>query len=288
MRFSSRTMSPPLPPPPPLPMKLSFHCLGIFLSSHQKWNHQLSQKSSNQASFRREFQCSLILEFEFSSQSTCVFVHPTSLVISPPSSVGPLLQNLNFIEGKVRAAACTSVAVADCLSWRSVSNTSFKVNPPVIPLVPRVKVRGPRYVHVCDTPVFDLDLSSGSGGYPWSSLTVTVTSETQSTEAEAAATVAAAIEDFFSTVYDVNNDPMPIPSGLFHSAGSGGGDGSWYLLHFTLCNYLLFCDSTDHLIEIINIVGWNIDGLSTVMVLKILHSSPSQRHQHSSSCHHTL
>jgi hypothetical protein len=53
----------------------------------------------------------------------------------------------------------------------------------VIPLVPRVKVRGPRYVHVCDTPVFDLDLSSGSGGYPWSSLTVTVTSETQSTEA---------------------------------------------------------------------------------------------------------
>jgi hypothetical protein len=59
----------------------------------------------------------------------------------------------------VRAAACSSVAVADCLSWRSVSNTSFKVNPPVIPLVPRVKVRGPRYVHVCDTPVFDLDLS---------------------------------------------------------------------------------------------------------------------------------
>jgi hypothetical protein len=191
---------------------------------------------TDRASFTREFQCSLIMRFESSSQSVCVFPDATSLVIYPASSTGTVDGNFSFIEGKVKAA-CSSVS---CESWRSVSSVPFKVTSPLSPVVPVPKIRGPRVVHVCDSPLFDVDLSVGNGGHPWSSLTVTVASSNDNS-----LQVISGIEDFFSTSYDVNSDPIPVPSGIFRS-------GKWYLLRFSLCNFLLSCDSADHLVEVIN------------------------------------
>jgi hypothetical protein len=211
----------------------------------------------DQSSLSREFNCSLVLSFLSSANSLCLFRDPVSLIISlPPTTPIVVNSSMNFVKDSLRAHC--ELSLMECTSWKSVSDVSFNVQTSKTPLVPVVRIRGLHSITECDNPFFDVDLSDGSGGRAWSSLKVTVVSSAKNKSI-------VQLEDFFAEEYNVN-DPQPVPSGLFHS-------NHWYLLRFTLCNFLQNCGSGDHLVTV----------TSSTSVPSILLLNPRQLSLHRSS-----
>lgn len=190
--------------------------------------------------------CDSLFAFADLISPTCLWQDDSNVIIMPSSSSTILIDTIINVNGGLLKAKCTTGS--DCATWESLASTTITIASPLVSVLPSVSIRGPSKVGSCNTPIFDVTSSTGSGGRPWKSFSVAVSGSDETSVAD--------LQSFFDDKYVVN-PPTPIPHTMLVSGNS-------YSLLFTLCNFFDICgtgkiifnvDST--IIPVVSVSGKN-------------------------------
>ena len=180
-----------------------------------------------------QFPCALLLSFDGSEDSSCVWVNSSSLMITFKIDGGSALEpgGLVVVKGGVlRSYFCLSMGGLQCGSASYSNNTSTTAT--ILPNVarPTVRLKVDNLVGTCSPITLDPSNSVGSGGRPWKSFlwTVSVVSATPTTDQTASALAMSSYLNSLtiaSLSQAINIDPS------LHSVGT-------YRFTLTLYNFL--------------------------------------------------
>jgi hypothetical protein len=152
------------PPNVPRPLGATYTSdgTGIFITFDSATNKASTAIRDSTASF----QCSLLIIFQGSSTSQCMWLSNSSLFVVP-SNILQLGYPLT-IRSSVIQAAC--VSNTNCAAYAFVPSTTLNISVPTLPLAPIPQLSAPSAVSLCDSLVLDPTASSGKVLNVWLSV----------------------------------------------------------------------------------------------------------------------
>jgi hypothetical protein len=185
-----------------------------------------------------QFPCQSLFSFSGVKSSTCEWLDESSLQASFQYSGTQLLptvgDNITLLENRIRAK-CTLVNATACRLWMTSPSNSKRISRPESLTLPVVALNLPLTVGLCDSPVFDLTGSSGSGGREWTYQITVVVTGTNGVQAEDEL-YSEQLNAFFQSSSFQLSPPSSIPRSLLL-------DGV-VKFHIQLCNFLSSCGVT--------------------------------------------
>ena len=215
-------------PPAPELMSVAFSNDGSFLIVTFNMN-------TNYGGLRTQFECSLLLDFQFAEESLCVWEDKSTLhvylkvaVTVEEIEVQVELGDVIVLLPDILRAECTSAEVEFCLQYSASGQHNTTVSAPLHPITPALLLSAPTVISACSGFILDLTGSTGDGGRSWTTVSIVVESAHSSTRGM--------LNNYYSEVYKVL-PPSPVARNHFRA-------GVNYTFHVQLCNFLQQCSTT--------------------------------------------
>jgi hypothetical protein len=200
--------------------------------------------NTNQGGFRTHFACTLMFDFQYAEDSSCVWVDKKTVYIYLKVAITTIEIERSVAIGDeivllpdVLRAECTASEFETCQHYVASSLQNVSVSAPTGPITPALILSAPTIISACSGFTLDLTGSTGDGGRPWTKVSITVQSLHSSTRGM--------LNNYYREVYKVF-PPSPVARNHF-SAGFN------YTFSIYLCNFLQKCSTVlIHEVKVIN------------------------------------
>ena len=190
--------------------------------------------ATNRGRLSSSFPCSTVLRFPGASMTTCKWLSDQSIALATQSNSLNISSVVSILKNSSITAKC--LVNMNCSQLGQLQPQNITILAPSVPLVPQVIIVAPLVIDNCSTLVLDASNSYGFGGRLWKSVIMTV-ADSQSRQSKK-------LQSFLNENYSVYS-VTPIPRYLLSA-------GHVYTFSLTLCNFLGYCSTDAHVVEVVN------------------------------------